>query len=191
MVARTHDDFATVEEILSGSLNGSANEQRFLARLGREHGYEARRRLDGANEWLSIRDVSRVLGCSKSTVRKLVQRALLRSRKIGLDRRHKRIRIPWDSVRNLIRATQVWERDQRLQPRARRSSFVNRFLQTASRPKMRAIPAKLTIADAAALIGCSRASVLRMIHRGELRAERRTPYRWLVLKTSFLRVRVR
>lgn len=127
-------DFPDVLQTLRSSTRAEASEQRFLARIGRGAGYDARQRLESANEWLSIREVSLVLGCSKSTVRKFIQQKLLRSRNIGLRRVGKRRRIPWDSVRDLIHAAQKWQRYEAVQSRAARHSFLKRFLQTASGP---------------------------------------------------------
>jgi excisionase family DNA binding protein len=180
-------DFSRILETLRSSTRAEASEQRLLARIGRDSGYDARQRLESANEWLSIREVSRVLGCSKSSVRKFVRQNLLRSRNVGLRRVGKRCRIPWDSVRDLIHAAQKWQQYEAVRSPTAQQSFLKRFLQTSSPADIRRIPAKLTVSDTAILLRCSYASVLRMVRREELRAERRTPYRWLILKSSFRR----
>jgi hypothetical protein len=180
------DEFRHVLQTLCASQRSDPREQRLAARLGRSTGFDAGARLETADEWLSLRCAAWVLGCSKSSIRQLIAQGMLRSRNAAARRPHfRRDRIPWDSVRNFIRACQHWQQFQRRRPAKRRSNLLSRFLAGATAADLRRIPPKLTIEDTSVLLRCSRTSVVRMIHANQLRAERRTPHRWLVLKQSF------
>lgn len=183
-VKRRHD-LRSLEKKLNASDHCTNSEQRLAVRLGRYTGYAARERLETAPECLSVRHTARVLGCGKTTVRRLLDQELLHSRRIGGKRRMRgRQVIPWDGVRDFIAASQRWQKHGLRPLTLRRPSFLERFIATTSASDIR-IPAKLTIAETAVLLGCSCPSVLRMLRRGELIGFRRTPHRWLILKASF------
>jgi excisionase family DNA binding protein len=165
-------------------------EQRFAARLGATTSDVARERLEAAGDWVSVRDAAWVLGCSKSTIQKYVEQKFLRSRSTRGKRRGKRrLRIPSDCVKDFIQLCEKWQYYKRFSFGRQRGGRkrLGLFTTKALWKDLRMAPGKLTVADAAQLLGCSSATIRRMIYSRELCAIRRTPCRWLVLKTSFSR----
>lgn len=170
-----------------------AKDQRFAARLGTMTSIAEQERLKAEGEWLSIRATGRVLGCSKSTVQKYLHQKFFRSRGARAKRAgRRRPRISSQSVRDFIQLCRKWHDYRRFYVgRDTGQNFLKRFLAEASPHRLRSIPPKLTIADTAGLLGCSPATVRRMIYSRELFATRRTPHRWMILKKSFDRSTLR
>ena len=162
-----------------------STEHRFLARVRRDGTYAARRKLAEAPEWLSIRQVAAVLGCSKSTVRKQIKLGLLKVPQSRKGQRSGRARIPWDSVRTFLYFCDRMRDLLRYSPRSGTRNVLNRIRKHGLSVPYRSIPKVMTISDAALVLGCSPASILRLIRSGELKAIRISPCRWRVLKESF------
>ncbi len=162
-------------------------EHRFLARVRRNGTFSARKRLAEAPEWLSMRQVAVVLGCSKSTVRKQIQLGLLKAPRSRKRLEREQLRVPSESVRKFL---YFCERMRALLLYAplvapKRGNVLDRVKERGLPMPYRSIPKFMTVGDAAILLRCSRASVLRLIHSGHLIAIRITPYRWRVLRESF------
>jgi hypothetical protein len=189
MQPNSADELVSKLTALRMSPQFSAAEQRFAARLGAQAGSAAEDRLKEAGDWLAIGAAARVLGCSKSTIRKYLSQKILLSRDVrGRRTGRKRQRISAESIRDLIHVCQKRHQFARFSdPRrkSKRQSFLEQFKSRTSSAQRRGIPGKLTISDTAHLLQCSAASVVRMIRRDELWATRRTPHRWIIFKESF------
>lgn len=162
-----------------------STEHRFLARVRRDGTYSARRKLAGAPEWLSIRQVAAILGCSKSTVRKQIRLGLLKAPQGRKRRRSQRARIPWDSVRAFLYFCDRMRDFLRYSPWSGTRNVLNRVRRHGLSVPYRSIPKVMTVSDAAIVLECSPASILRLIRSGQLKAIRISPCRWRVLKESF------
>jgi excisionase family DNA binding protein len=162
-------------------------EHRFLARVRLNGTSSARERLTAAPEWLSVRQVAVVLGCSKSTVRKQIQLGLLKAPQSRKRQARQRLRVPSESVRKFLYFCERMRGFLLYTPLAApgRGNVLDRIRRRGLPMPYRSMPKTMAVSDAAAVLECSRASVLRLIHSGQLKAIRITPCRWRVLKESF------
>jgi Helix-turn-helix domain len=161
------------------------SEQRFLRRIQANKTHSARNRLTEAPPCLSLRRVAIVLGCSKSTVRKLLELGLLKAlpSRVGKQRQ---IRVASDRVHLFLQFCDRVGDFVRYFPEAtpgRRKllDIPRRF----TRREYLSLPAALTAQEAVAILGCSSSSVVRLIRRGEIDGFRISPCRWRVSKRSF------
>jgi excisionase family DNA binding protein len=159
-------------------------EQRVARRIGYE-ALSARKRLDVAPYYLSLRQAAHVLGCDKTTAKKYLVIGALRQRharrKCGV---RERTCIPWTSVRDFIALCEKCR-----SAFGRRKSFETQRIgeqrrEAVRRLNFRALPTDLTITHVAKILGCSLSTVLRMIPKGELRAHLVSPSRWRISRAA-------
>ena len=160
------------------------NGNRFAVQLGHTHAQAALQRLRAAQGALSIRDAARILGCSKSTVRKYVNLKLLKWRDLRANAKaRRRLRIDRESLEALI-VVCAHHRNDIYNSRDRQFSVIRERVRASGPLNFQLLPRELTVRETAEVLGCSRSSVLRLIHDGVIGAKRKTPCRWRVKRES-------